>query len=94
MASRPKLETTQEKTAKPTAQARYGTRGNSSAKYDPQQLMRPMHTLRQASRKMAATTAVPTVPKWAPAEAARISAPLVAFGSSAAMLMPTTARPQ
>ena len=65
MASSPRLETTQEKAAKASAQPRYETRGSSSAKYLPQQLMRPTHTLRQASRKMTATTTVPARPKVA-----------------------------
>ena len=94
MASRPKFDTTQENTANPRAHMRYGTRGTTSAKYGPQQLMSPMQTFRHASRKIAATTTVPTAPKCIPAEAARISAPFVAPGSSAATPRPTIARPQ
>ena len=63
MASRPTLETAQENTAKPSAHHAIGNTRELSAKYVPQQLMRPMHTLRQASRKIAATTTVPTEPK-------------------------------
>lgn len=56
--------------------------------------MRPMHTFRQASRKIAATTTVPAAPKCAVADAVSTVAPLVAPGTSAAMPAPTYDRPQ
>ena len=60
----------------------------------PQQVMRPMHTFRHASRKMAATTTVPATPKWSSADLARIAAPFAASGITSPMLAPTHARPQ
>lgn len=63
MASRPKLDTTHENTAKPSAHTRYGTRGAVWEKYEPQQLMRPMQTFKHARRKIKATIAVPATPK-------------------------------
>ena len=52
-----------------------------------------MQTLRQARRKIAATTTVPATPKWAVAEAVMTTAPLVASASSPESSTPTAQSP-
>ena len=94
MASSPTSDTAQLNAANAAAHTGSGMRGKASEKYSEQHEMSPVHTLRQASRKMAATMTVPAGPKCALADAARMEAPLAASGIVEPIAEPTNASPQ